>query len=434
MTYPKVPNYHHVADVIRDYSSLKHELGSQGVQDILDHVYEEMQNAVKKLDNLAIDKALSNQEPNDLQHIRNLRPSGPRKLWTTWDEEKYKDKLEGAFLARMAGCTLGAPVEFWSIQEMKNWATYIGDTFPPVDYWSKIKQPYELRYSKGDFIYYTRDEMHKVPVDDDITYTILSLMIVENYGADFTTEDVGKAWLKHLPLACTAEEIALNNLKQNMQANNCAEYDNPYSQWIGADIRSDGFAYMAPAYPQKAAQMAYYDAYLSHRRNGIYGEMFFAAAQSAAFAVDDAVEALKIGLTEIPAQCKLAEDVTWAMEIGKTIANYQEARDAVDQRFEGMSHAHTNNNACLTIFGLMIGGHDVTKVISETVAMGMDNDCTAATAGSIVGAIVGKKGVSEHWYKNFNNTVDTYLTHIGEVNIDDMLMRFTKQAKTVYKV
>ena len=98
-----------------------------------------------------------------------------------------------------------------------------------------------------------------------------------------------------------------------------------------------------------------------------------------------------------------------------------------------MEHAHTNNNACLTVFGLMIGGNDITKVISETVAMGMDNDCTAATAGSIVGAIVGKKGLEKHWYKNFNNTLDTYLTNIGELKIDEIIKRFTSQAEIVFK-
>jgi len=69
---------------------------------------------------------------------------------------------------------------------------------------------------------------------------------------------------------------------------------------------------------------------------------------------------------------------------------------------------HISLNACLSTFGLLIGGTDVTKVISETVAMGDDNDCTAATACSIVGAIVGTKGIPEHWYKNFNGKVHSY--------------------------
>lgn len=161
--------------------------------------------------------------------------------------------------------------------------------------------------------------------------------------------------------------------------------------------------------------------------------MFFAAAQAAAFCVDSPIEAIQIGLTEIPADCALAKDVAWALDAGKDIHNYKEARGLVDSRFQNMSAAHTNNNACLTIFGLMLGGTDMTKVISETVAMGMDNDCTAATAGSIVGAIVGRKKIAPHWYKNFNNTIDHYLIDVDEMKIDDVANRFAVLAHRVHQ-
>jgi ADP-ribosylglycohydrolase len=255
---------------------------------------------------------------------------------------------------------------------------------------------------------------------------------VEKYGLNFATSDVGKAWMEYLPYACTAEDVALRNLKAGIPAMQAADIDNPYCQFIGADIRSDGWAYIAPAYPEKAAEMAYNDAYLSHRRNGIYGEMFFSAVQSAAFAVDNAIDALKIGLSEIPKGCSLYKEIIWALEAGKDIKNYREARQAVDDRFNGMTGAHTNNNACLTVFGLMMGGNDVTKVVSNVVAMGLDNDCTAATAGSIVGAIVGKDGVPDKWYKNFNNKVRTYLINQECFEIDNLIERFAAQAEKLY--
>lgn len=160
--------------------------------------------------------------------------------------------------------------------------------------------------------------------------------------------------------------------------------------------------------------------------------MFFSAAQSAAFCVDHPVEALKIGLTEIPKECTLYKDVTWALEVGKDIKNYKEARLVVDERFAGMNGGHTNNNACLSIFGLMMGGNDVTKVLSQTVAMGLDNDCTTATAGSIAGAIVGKKGVPEHWYNRFNNRIYTYMMGNECFEIDNVIERFTRQAEMTY--
>jgi ADP-ribosylglycohydrolase len=179
--------------------------------------------------------------------------------------------------------------------------------------------------------------------------------------------------------------------------------------------------------------MAYRDAYISHRRQGIYGEMYFSAAIAAAFAVDDPVEALEIGLTEIPQESATAKAVRWALQVAPDVKDYRQARDAVEERFKGMAPVHTINNACLTIWGITIGGTDFTRVIAETVAMGMDNDCTAATAGSLVGAVVGKQGIPGHWYRNFNDTVHSYLIDQPRFAISDLIERFTIQAKRVFR-
>jgi ADP-ribosylglycohydrolase len=178
--------------------------------------------------------------------------------------------------------------------------------------------------------------------------------------------------------------------------------------------------------------MAYRDAYLSHRRQGIYCEMFFAAPVAAAFAVDDPVMALRIGLTEIPAESALHKAIQWALRIAPDIRDYKQAREAMDERFNGMHPIHTLNNACLTVWGITIGKTDFTRVIGETVAMGMDNDCTAATAGSIVGAVVGKRGIPAKWFKNFDNIIHSYLLGRKRFSIPDALRRFETQASKVH--
>lgn len=433
MNYIDLPDFAKQVEQLTEYARLKQEYKCAGVEKILQNAYDALVGSVGQMEGLAADKSLAEQEPDLLADIKNLRPDGPRRLWKSFNEEEYREKLAGAFLARMAGCTLGAPVEFDTVEHMENWARYNNEAFPPVKYWSRVTHPGELRYQKADFTEYTEQNLCKVPVDDDITYTILGLLIAEEHGIGFTTENVARAWEKYLPYACTAEEVALNNIKGGISADKAADINNPYCQWIGADIRSDPFAYIAGGNPEKAAELAYYDAYLSHRRNGIYGEMFFAAAQAAAFAVSTAKQALEIGLTEIPAQCVLAADIRWAIDYSPDIKNYKQARAAVDERFNGMSQVHTNNNACLTVFGLLMADGDVTKTISEIVAMGMDNDCTAATAGSIAGAIAGKSNVPAHWYECFNNTVDTYLLGVDSLKIDDVLSRFEALSRRIYE-
>ena len=414
------------------YARLAQEWGAAGVDEKLAAVHAQLERTLEELRTAPVDPDLLAREPDDLEAIRALRPQVDQRLRVRPDPARLSDRLEAALLCRFAGCTLGAIVENWSVERMEAWAKRIGDPFPPTDYWGKSWIPHELRYGVSELEAFTRDGMHGVPVDDDVTYTLLGLLIAETYGLDFTVDDVGKAWVDWLPMACTAEDVALKNLKKGIPATRAAELDNPYCQWIGAAIRSDPWAYLAAGWPEKAAELAWRDAYLTHRRNGIYGEMYLAAAQAAAFVTDSAREALEIGLQEIPERCALAGDIRWALDAAHTVTGWRHARSLVDERFTGMSRVHTNNNLCLVVFGLLLGGRDVTRVLGETVAMGLDNDCTAASAGSIVGALAGTRAVPAQWTRGFEGKVASYLNGYPSFDILDLVRRFAKAGAVLW--
>ena len=126
-----------------------------------------------------------------------------------------------------------------------------------------------------------------------------------------------------------------------MPADRAGETGNPFCQWIGGAIRADPWGYAAPGLPEQAAGLAWRDAYLSHRRNGIYAAMYFAAAIAAAFAVDHPVRALEVGLSEIPKTCALAKAVRWALKVAPGITDYRTPRVALDHKFAGM-----HDNTC----------------------------------------------------------------------------------------
>ena len=415
---------------INSLAMQKVEFGADGVAEKLAEIEALLAQKLAELAALPDDAELARREPDDLGSIRAARPTGARRIWSELPAD-FRHRLEGSLLGRCAGCTLGSIVEGWDVERMERWAAYLGDEYPLADYWSQAEQPHEKKYQTSLREDFTQAKMDGVPTDDDINYTLLGLMILEEYGLDFSTDDVGAAWLKYLPFAFTAEGIALANLREGVAPRSAATVDNPFLNWIGADIRSDPWAYAAPGYPEKAAEYAYRDAFVSHRRNGIFAAMYFSAAISAAFTVDDPLDALRIGLEEIPADCLLAREVRWALDAAPSVADYRAAAAAIAERYPRMGMAHAINNAILTVWGLTIGGEDYSKVIGETVAMGQDNDCTAATAGSIWGAVYGKDAIPKHWYKNFNNKIHTFLYHQSPFAIDDVLDRFVAQAEAV---
>lgn len=422
-------------DELLPWAEVRHEQKALGgkVRSRLAALKKQVVALQRELERAEPSPTLRKREPDDLPGIRALRPDGPRRLWERFDAAAYRDRLRGALLSRAAGCTLGAMVEMWPVERMERFARHIGDAFPPEDYWSRAAQPDIVRYGLSPFDDYARPNLRHVPVDDDITYTLLGLLILEEFGPGFTTEDVGKAWVRLLPMACSAEQVTLENLRAGVAAKRAGVKGNPYHEWIGADIRADPWGYAAPAWPERAAEMAWRDAALSHRMNGVYGAMYFAAAIAAAFTVDHPLEACRIALGEIPRRCRLATDLAWALDVADQVTDYRDARRRVDERFRGMSRVHTNNNACLTVFGLAIGGRDVTRVLGQTVAMGLDNDCTAATAGSIVGAVVGADGVPEYWVRPFRGKVRSYLRDHEWFTFADLQKRFTRAARAVWQ-
>ncbi|HBG26938.1 MAG: hypothetical protein A2Y10_16310 [Planctomycetes bacterium GWF2_41_51] len=110
--YPKMPDFEFLCEQITAYSQFQYECGAKGVISIIKDAEKYLSKAIADLKKLPIDKKNAQKEPNKLSEIRELRSSGPRRLWEKINTEIYLNKLEGALLGRLAGCTLGASVEF----------------------------------------------------------------------------------------------------------------------------------------------------------------------------------------------------------------------------------------------------------------------------------------------------------------------------------
>lgn len=345
-------------------------------------------------------------EPSDLEGIRAARPDGPRK-YARPNEVTLSDKMLGAWLGRAAGCLLGKPVEGLHHDKVEQYLKAVGE-YPLNDY-----MPLIVPLPDGLTLHHsapvsTRGNFDAMPRDDDIDYTILGLHLLEQHGENFTTQDVANAWLALLPyhMVYTAERIAYRNLVNEMPLEQAAIFRNPYREWIGAQIRADGWGYGAAAWPEKAAEFAWRDACVSHVKNGIYGEMWAAAAIAAAFHFDlhspeDIRKVIEIGLSEIPANCRLSEAINDVLSWPKT--DWQTAWSKINEKYGHYHWVHTINNALIVVLGLLYGDGDYSQSICIAVMGGWDTDCNGATVGSILGAMMGAKALPERWTQPLND-------------------------------
>lgn len=395
----------------------------------LDHI-------ISKTRKLKENPTLAALEPIALSKIQALRPNGPRKMELNLTEAALFDKILGGWLGRCAGCILGIPVEGMDRLQINKFAEFIGQPYPLDDFFISIPhQHYQLLHynvtPKNKFI---RDFIEYVGADDDLAYLIINLVIIETYGMKFTSKDVGKEWGDRLSIACTAEDVAIKNMKKGILPPKSARIDNPYAEWIGADIRSDLWGYIAPGLPELAAEFAYRDASVSHIKNGTYGEMFFSAIIAAAFAESDIRKLIEIGLSEIPIQCRLAEAIKLTIQwYDESNHDWEKTWQQIDDRYGYMHMADTIQNACFTILGLLYGNYDFTKTIAYTVMAGDDTDCTGATAGSILGVILGANQIPDKWYNRFNDRIISYVRGMEDNKISELANRTFMVAKRVLK-
>jgi len=387
------------------------------------------------LDALAPDPEHAAHEPSDLEGIRRLRPEGPRRMEVKLSDEELADRLLGAWLGRAAGCTLGKPVEGWKQEDIRALLEHVGEWplaryFPPVgDSW---KGPKWHRSQEGCL----RGNITRMIRDDDMDYTLLGLHVMETHGPGFTTRNVADEWLACLPYnkVYTAEHEAYRNLVLGLEPPRTAAFRNPYREWIGAQIRADFWGYAAPGWPEVAAEFAWRDAAVSHTKNGIYGEMWMAATIAAAFVARTPEEAIRIGLSEIPAQSRLARAINETLAWCIRDDDRQKTLDRIVRAFGGYHPVHTINNAALVVLGLMYGKRELGPTVCTAVVGGWDTDCNGASAGSVCGAMVGARPLPYEWVGPLNDTLESALSGLNPGRphrFSDLARRTMRQVENV---
>jgi len=366
-------------------------------------------------------------EPSTLEEIRACRPDAARQLDVTLNDDELYDRIYGAWLGRAAGCALGKPVEGWPKERIDK---YLGETNAlPLDNYL----PFVDSVLPGVHKPSTRGNIHFMDRDDDLDFPILGLIALEWKGAKFTSRTMANTWLTYMPFGqlYTAENAAYRNFVLSIWPPASARHRNPFREWIGAMIRADIFGYAAPGRPEKAAELAFYDAAISHEKNGIYGEMFVAAMIAAAFVHTTAEDIITAGLGEIPANCRLAEAVKDTLAWCQDEDDWEVVWEKIYQQYGHYHGVHTINNAALVVMGLYYGISDFEQGIVCTVRAGWDTDCTGATVGSILGIKMGAAALPEKWVGVFNNRLKSAVRDHSENTFSDLATRTVEVSKVI---
>ncbi|MFH0937815.1 MAG: ADP-ribosylglycohydrolase family protein [Planctomycetota bacterium] len=343
-------------------------------------------------------------------------------------EPEVKDRILGGWLGRASGCVLGKPLECsLTLPEIKD---FLGAEFP-IDNYLRLSTAKQIVLKKKPQLHpyatvpCSRENIAYAMEDDDLDYTTLNLLLLEQNGFSFSTRDIGKTWATHLPPSITygAETTAFVNYLWGLPIDLVPVYLNPFRDEIGAQIRADMFGFVCPAQPQAAAELAFRDASFSHVADGIYGAMFVSAMIAAAFSANSMKDIISVGMTQIPKHSRIAELITqtleWHSKFVEWEAVYEKIKAATPQYHEG----HTVNNAAYVVNALLTSNGDFEKGIAIASMQGHDSDCNGATVGSILGTYLGAKCLPDKWIRPLNDCLKTNLRGLSSVAISELAER-----------
>lgn len=360
-------------------------------------------------------------EPSALPDIvATLAPSPPPA-----SAERVADKIHGGWLGRVAGCMIGKPIERgWTSAQTREYLRSVG-AYPLRDYVPCSDPPTaDLHWTWPQT---TRGRVDGGVRDDDIDYAILGLLLQEKCGARLSSQDVAQAWLSYLPFrqTYTAERVAYRNLVTGVPIDAVASVRNPYREWIGALIRGDIFGWTHPGDPRAAALSSYPDARLSHTGNGIYGEMWAAALVAAAFAASSAQDVVRSSLAHIPPRSRLAAAIGAVVAVHDAGGSWDDALDLIAAEFGHYLWVHVVPNAAILTAGLLWGESEFAATVGLTVQAGFDTDSTGATAGSVMGVLLGADALPAHLVDPLHDTTHSAVFGCERSSISELARRTT---------
>ena len=310
---------------------------------------------------------------------------------------KYLSKQE--YLEKMAGCWLGKS---------------IGGT---------LGAPFEPTRGAFDVEYYTTDLSNGMLPNDDLDLQLVWLNAAERYKTAVNAEILADYWILGITPNWAEYGVGKTNVRMGLIPPVSGKYRNNYKDSNGAWIRAEIWACLAPGHPEIAVKYAYEDACVDHADEGVYGEIFIAAVESAAFVESDIYKLIDIGLHYIPEDCDCAKAVRRIVELYRSGLDWRSARKVLMNDFPGSFGAQFRgeeegvpngnwgydapNNIAITLIGWLWAGTDFEKALCITTGCGEDSDCTAGALGAILGILLGKEGIPEKWKRPIGDEIKT---------------------------
>ena len=306
------------------------------------------------------------------------------------------DKIKGGWAGQTIGCTYGGPTEF------RYNGTMIQDYIPidwPAGY---IKWYFENQPGLYDDVYM------------DLTF----VEVFERLGLDAPADSFAMAFAHADYQLWHANQAARYNILQGIMPPASGHWlNNPHADDLDYQIEADYAGLMSPGMPNTASEISDKIGHIMNYGDGLYGGVYVGAMYALAFISDDLEFIVSEALKTIPEQSVfyqcMSDVIKWHKqypEDWKRTWFECEKKWSSDVGCPSGVFVPFNIDAVINsayiIIGLLYGEGDFYKTIDIATRCGQDSDCNPASAGGILGTMLGYSKIPEYWMKNLREVED----------------------------
>ncbi len=337
------------------------------------------------------------------EHFPGERAAAGSAGTVSWTRDRLFDKVKGGWAGQTIGCTYGGPTEF----------RYKG---------SFMRDDQPIPWSEGAIINMFKNSPG---LYDDVYMDLTFVDILEKRGLDAPASAFARAFAEAPYPLWHANQMARYNILHGLEPPASGHWrNNPHADDIDFQIEADFAGLMSPGLPRAAASLCDRVGRIMNDGDGLYGGLYIATLYALAFVSDDIPGIAEEALRAIPAESAFAgtmRDVLagwrehpadWRMtwfEIQKKWGGDVGCPDGVFSPFD----IDAKINAAWVLLGLLYGGGDFGRTIDIAARAGDDSDCNPASAGGILGTILGYDRIPERWKKGLQAAEDIPFPYVG---------------------
>jgi hypothetical protein len=312
------------------------------------------------------------------------------------DKDVLADKIRGAWAGQVIGCAYGGPTEF------RYQGTPIADSIP-------------IEWSDGQVEWY----YNNFPgLYDDLYMDLTFVEVIHREGLDAPVESFAKAYAEAGYPLWHANQAGRYNIHRGILPPASGHWmNNPHADDIDFQIEADFAGIMSPGMPNTASEVSDKIGHIMNYGDGWYGGVFVAAMYAEAYRQDDVQTVVKQALRTIPPQSRfhrcMSDVIAWHDEHP---SDWLRTWQLVEEKWsdevgcpDGVKAPFNIDaliNSAYIVIGLLYGEGDFGHTLEISTRCGQDSDCNPASAGGILGCMLGYSNIPAEWTKNLASVED----------------------------